>query len=498
MGLGLLSDSVYIDLRKRGADTFATFSSEDSALPAEDFDKWVQRGRYVQHAECLRPPQAPARQHSAFEYVAKRGRRVRKSVIGYIMGDGEYCENTEALRKTEFDALWTRMSLAGATTATTAAKEAMFGCFMSCNGGLVMKMSKEEDVKQKACSEAIHWIPVLFSPPSQNTEQCHFYPSGNEDLKRSACFWGNCIDVTAPHSTIWPSFLKTVKRTIDPLIGKPYDIDETLFDDVLNPTPMHTAMQETYAMHCGGKATVWVSCAEDVTAMRNTLRALFGYNEEISVVEVHVSTEVDYMNVVDALELLLEDWEEGLCRSHARDFLAPYTTVRSDVTVDPGQREERDVEADPQIRQVSVVVSGTAGGNQKDSQSGLLLNVGDESYYLLEYSNYVNSASGAGTTKFFHKSKVELRPVTVEGADGALKAVAGWKGKYRSIKVNGQEYQMTAGRPLARWSAARAKTEMALVASKYDKFATEDENLCHVIQGEVRDAMGIFHDEFAD
>lgn len=289
MGLGLLADSVYIDLRKRGENTFETFSTDGSALATEDFEKWVQRGRYVQHAKCHpdRPPQAPGRQHPSFEYVAtaaarrRRGRReARRGITSYIMGSGEYCENTEALRKTEFDNLWTRISQAGSTSASTEAKEALFNCYMACSGGLIMKLSDAEDEKHKACSEAVHWLPVLFSQAAENVEECHFYPSGNADLKRSACFWGNCIDIMPPHALIWPSFLVTAKRTIDPLIGKNYEIDESLFDDVLNPTPMHSVMQETFAMHCGGRARVHVSSAEDVTGMRNTLRALFGYVPE--------------------------------------------------------------------------------------------------------------------------------------------------------------------------------------------------------------------------
>ena len=82
-------------------------------------------------------------------------------------------------------------------------------------------------------------------------------------------------------------------------------------------------------------------------------------------VEFHISTEVDYMNVVDAVELLLEDWEEGLCRSVSRDFLTPYTTVRSELGERPGGKKDTDVEADPQIRHVSVVVAPNAGSKSQ-------------------------------------------------------------------------------------------------------------------------------------
>lgn len=338
MGVGLQSDSVYMDVQKRGDKLFMPFSGDGAALASEDFARWIDKGRYVFNEECVRPPQVAQRQSAGYEYTYRREERRRErrqlgDLFAFVMGSDPYCKGTLAAREKEFEAMWQRISTtigarAGNRKSDDEIKGALTRCYMSCSGGLVDKVNKDSEEKHRACSEAIHWLPVLFSAGDEAVDSCHFYPQKSEDLQRSACFWGKCIDTSDVHASIWPSWGLQLDRKIDDtFFKKNLTVRETLFDEVMNPSPMHQVLQETYAMHCGGKATIWVSHPGEITGMRDTLRALMGYNTKISHVELQITSVEEKFDIIDAVENLRDDWQVSLCRSHSREFLAPFVVV---------------------------------------------------------------------------------------------------------------------------------------------------------------------------
>ena len=339
MGVGLQSDSVYIDVQARGEKLFIPFATDSAALSSTDFARWIDKGRYVFNEKCVRPPQASLRQSAEFEYTYRREERRRdrrglKDLYTFVMGSGPYCEGTLEAREKEFEAMWQRISTTtGARTGNRRSsgddfKSSLMRCYMSCSGGLIDKYNDESEEKHRACSEAVHWAPILFSKGDETVDSCHFYPQKSPDLQLSACFWGNCIDTADLHASVWPSWGLSLDRAIDAtMFRKNMTVKETMFDEVLNPSPMHSALQETYAMHCGGKATVWVSHPGEITAMRNTLRALMGYNTRISHVEFQITSEAKEFDIVDSIEGMRDDWQVSLCRSHSREFLAPFVVV---------------------------------------------------------------------------------------------------------------------------------------------------------------------------
>lgn len=349
MGVGLQSDSVYMDVQKRGEKLFIPFSGDGAALASEDFARWIDKGRYVFNEKCVRPPQVAQRQSAGYEYTyrreerrkrreareAEKGRRGLKDLYAFVMGSDPYCEGTLEAREKEFEAMWQRISTtigarAGSRRSDDEIKGALTRCYMSCSGGLLDKLGSSDDSeeKHKACSEAVHWMPILFSGGGETVDACHFYPQKSEDLQRSACFWGKCIDTADMHASVWPSWGLQLDRKIDATaFKKNMTVRETLFDDVFNPSPMHGVLQETYAMHCGGKATVWVSHSGEITAMRNTLRALMGYNTKISHVELQITSKEEHFDITDAIENMRDDWQVSLCRESSREFLTPFVVV---------------------------------------------------------------------------------------------------------------------------------------------------------------------------
>jgi hypothetical protein len=124
---------------------------------------------------------------------------------------------------------------------------------MSCSGGLLDKVNSDADEKHRACSEAVHWSPISFSGSDKTIDSCHFYPQKSEGLKKSACFWGKCIDTSDTHAAMWPSWGLQLNRKIDdPIFNKNLTVRETMFDEVLNPSPMHGARfpTEIYTRGC--------------------------------------------------------------------------------------------------------------------------------------------------------------------------------------------------------------------------------------------------------
>ena len=100
-------------------------------------------------------------------------------------------------------------------------KGSLTRCYMSCSGGLLDKVDSDADEKHRACAEAVHWNPITFSASDKTVDSCHFYPQKSEELQKSACFWGNCIDTSDMHAAVWPSWGLQLNRQIDdPIFNK--------------------------------------------------------------------------------------------------------------------------------------------------------------------------------------------------------------------------------------------------------------------------------------
>lgn len=64
-----------------------------------------------------------------------------------------------------------------------------------------------------------------------------------------------------------------------------------------------------------------------MTAMRDTLKALMGYNQDVSHVELQITSLSEKFDIIDAIELLRDEWVMALCRDSSREFLTPYVVV---------------------------------------------------------------------------------------------------------------------------------------------------------------------------
>ena len=267
--------------------------------------------------------------------------QAKRQILGGIFGD-DFCEESEDERRATYDRLWGRLEpffggpgLASPPAGYTphvreAAAAALDVCFNTCtSGGAISQLFNRGTVRaqEAACDEAVHWLPPRFSPEGGSVTTCSFYPQGNQELKVSACFWGNCVDETALYALLMPAFWGVYSPPVESDFDQEVPADpEPLFDRVKNPTRIRQAMQQTFAMHCAGAVTVYIDDADDLKDMRHTLVALMGYNKHISIVEFKLGEVTDPFPITDALENLIVDWQDSLCREFSRvrsDQLTP-------------------------------------------------------------------------------------------------------------------------------------------------------------------------------
>eukprot|EP00039_Didymoeca_costata_P029624 m.25565 g.25565 ORF g.25565 m.25565 type:complete len:1294 (-) comp7717_c0_seq1:1991-5872(-) len=679
MGIKLYPDGVYIDLRKRDRrGTMVSLGAADgSVVDSESFQNWVDEGRYIQNEVCANrwgteiKFSPPRRQNPLYTYqiTSSTGSRHRRGVLDYVFGDSEFCKTTQDARMQEMNELWARLLPAIQAQSGGRARDdiykALRQCFLACSGGLLDRGSDEEEEKKQACSELVHWLPIGFGGSQDSRgkiEQCHIYPYKNQDLKKSACFWGNCIDETDLHAALWPSFSKGVAVThagcfyrlsgsqdrirgtdacgsgawqasrgsrthngidivtipgqniqapfacrvvrqknpytetkggvlytgveiqgtgdwseyratifyitlksgiigttlnagavlgtaqnTDPICSSmtnhihleitksgstvnpapylcngeqgttteeqsilsqgmqmaeslfedgQYDEPETLFDDILNPTPMHSILQETFAMHCAGKVTVWVQSEEEIRGLQPTLLALFGYNRDVSAIEMQIPITYapdgggNYYWVIDSLEHMLDMWQNTLCRSHSREFLAPYT-VETDYD---RFNTRKSGAASPAIQRVSVIFkpksSGTSVDDQLDSASAVLIET-VKSVYVLQFTS-----SGGSTLTV--QSRVLVKPTELKFIDDEAKTYGAWPGEYFKIEFEGETFYKSRGRPVLGWTVEQARASMVESMSLVENEKTTVDFEPHVAQTTLRRTMGIFHHTFND
>jgi hypothetical protein len=510
LGLELSGDAIYMDVRPyTGGNVIEAYASDGAPIGDEDFKRWIEKGRYVRHKECRRPPQIPVRQGPSYKYVA-RSRRARLRSARGLFGD-DFCEESKEARVQEFEELWARVTaVINDNKIDGNVKEALKTCFMLCGGGLVSSVTTDvEEEKHKACSEAVHWLPVSITKGNKpiasrenSMENCHFYPTNNEDLEKAACYWGNCIQGSDLFRVLQPSFdAKFTHEVAGGLLGLGKEINETamLFDDESNPTPPVRAKQETMAMHCTGRAPGWAKTDAEVNAMRGTLVALFGYNPHVSVVEMQVPDDTegnDYYHVTDALENWLDQWEDDLCRDSSREFLTPYTVIHG---LDRFSETDNKIAADPEIKTVSVVFfemewspETAIGDAQSASHSGLLLET-TRGNFLLDFHLNADTETVEKISPV-NDGTVVLRAVAPKYTDANFAARNGWAGEYQMLRLDDKVWYRSHPRALTGWTVELAVQSMRNGINR--EASINNWEACHVAQERLRTKMLLFKHRF--
>ena len=156
-------------------------------------------------------------------------------------------------------------------------------CIRCSRGGLIAGLfSAAWTEKERACDQAVHWLPITFSPPQEHLEACTFYPHGHVELRQSACFWGTCIDETNVAQVILPPFRGTFTTPVDSgVAGAGATTEQTdpepLFDSVNNPSPVLQVLQRTFAMY-GNVDIVFGPFLESLSTTPPRTRQKSGYS----------------------------------------------------------------------------------------------------------------------------------------------------------------------------------------------------------------------------
>ena len=188
-------------------------------------------------------------------------------------------------------------------------------CAMTCDDGELHGRfaSQGGRVKTAACNALVHWLPYRLH---LDDSSCHLAAPGSSRMQKNACFWGTCPARTSAYSTLRALFSGSYT-------GDAGGFPQLLYSGGTNPSPVLSQFNVAFGMHCRGRATVWVTDAVEVDAMRDVFRALMAFNRDVNFVDVR-TLQSELLAVTKALEQQIVYWRQSLCKRTARDSIAPY------------------------------------------------------------------------------------------------------------------------------------------------------------------------------
>ena len=288
LGLGLLADSVHVDLRPLGlvdsrpatelVGLVHAFVRDGAAMQHDEFVQWARTVRDQAHLQIRREHSdidfaVPQKQNPAFERDGDAEFRRRRGLFS-----DEFCEESQPRRDEEHKKLYDKVAAKHDALAKTGRplrplndiQAALSRCFTTCDaGGLVGKLGRALGLGAKekiaSCDNMLHWLPFGFANGQEKLEDsCQIYAPGSP-LRASACLMGLCIDQTEIFGILDPAF----SATFTPKEG---DGPEPLFPPDRNPSPVYALLTDLFAMHCGGRVTVWANNADELMSLRKALK----------------------------------------------------------------------------------------------------------------------------------------------------------------------------------------------------------------------------------
>lgn len=127
-----------------------------------------------------------------------------------------------------------------------------------------------------------------------------------------------------------------------PLITATYSKDNTieqLFGGADNPSPLLEIVEQELAWRAEGNVDVYIENAKDVNALRNVLKILMAYNQNVTHIDFHIDPATDQDDVIITLQGKVEQWSGSVCPQWSRLVTTPYTI--HDI---PHERKRRSLE----------------------------------------------------------------------------------------------------------------------------------------------------------
>ncbi|XP_033757592.1 uncharacterized protein LOC117339972 [Pecten maximus] len=365
MGLGLYSDSVFVDMR----DLFEVWIESDSLIPYQgmDFNAYdnfletlhtaaigefyilqgfrlsnisesilffyilsklpidIFRGRIVDpddpveacNLAVIPTKQSPTYLYQLPEILNRRRKRSTPTDVCTPDDSTSFCVSTVSHRNTESELVWTDMNRHYIYhQPSSELYDAIKGCLNEC--GTCLEGSIYER-KHTHCSNMVHWMPYPMLNDDYNVT--NFFSRDKTWSKELACFLPghHCIHKAPAYAKLAPHAYRIYRP--DPQKAQ----SEELYSKEDNPSPLMSILEETYAINAKGKVTFWVEDEVDIKAMEVPLKTVMLYNHDVTLVVIYVRNTISINAVAEVVESFIENMATTGCTLYTRKILAPYS-----------------------------------------------------------------------------------------------------------------------------------------------------------------------------
>ncbi|KAL8564023.1 hypothetical protein ACOMHN_024703 [Nucella lapillus] len=329
IGVGLYNDRVYVDMR----DDFTFWNPSGSfARPSKssvEFKAYITDLFEAANDSRLIEPDSPMeakmlveptlRQSLKYRYVTPerilRGRNAAPEAGECVpKTTTAYCTRSQSFRQKAVNEGWKEAIKKHIYQDPALVKEAFEKCFGTCGTCLSGSVF---DTKMEHCSNFLHWSPFDMAPDGT---AINLFPREQAAMRRCACQGGaHCIE----DSALFLLLVNMFEAKFRPTEGN--SVEEDLFPQTDNPSPVAELLNQLYATHHEGVAKIWIQDDNDITSMKLTLEKLMVYNPNVTEVRIYVN-ETSTEDAVDAvLRNLIMEWTTSMSPTHTREYVAPYS-----------------------------------------------------------------------------------------------------------------------------------------------------------------------------
>ncbi|XP_066265527.1 uncharacterized protein [Branchiostoma lanceolatum] len=344
MGLGLYTDSIFVDMRGEqelwvetsdalpdGMSEDEWFDKTDEYIFASEEDRIIEPDDPISACLDFIPAQMQSPDFDHNRVPAQRRRKRTTSEVCTQTSSTTHCSQTASHRQTEVAHVMravTRLHLEG--DLQDRLQTALEGCLGVC--GTCMEGTLW-DSKVEHCNNFMHWVPILLG--NNETDVTNIHNRNNLALKADACHPGHCI-VEAP---LFSQLVGSVDERYRPDPSK--SAEHEVYSPQENPLPVMDLLYKLYAIHAAGHVKVWVETVEEINMLQNPLEVVLAYNKNVTGVTVYVTDSELVADVETAARKFVEDLGASACNLYTRDTIAPLT-----VEAAPAAKRRRSPEYD--------------------------------------------------------------------------------------------------------------------------------------------------------
>lgn len=332
VGIGLYSDSVFVDIRSPDDDLVWVEKNEliPGGMTLEQYsDHMYKRAELAIQNRIIDPDDfdeacnlaiVPKIQSFDYtyklpEFVLRKRKRRAASNKCVPKSDTDFCLATTKHREAEVNEIWKEMNRKHLYAKDM--RTALEGCFGACGTCLEGSIYDE---KRRHCSILVH--RMNFGTMNDSPDNTNFFARDNMETKKYACTGGHHCLMRAPVFSILAPSIKRLYRP-DPTKS----VEEEIYSSEENPSPLLPLLDELYAIHAKGAVSFWVADEKDMTSMKEPLTVAMMYNKNVTDINIYVTNSISKEPVNALVESYVMEMSTTGCPLYTRETLPPFKVL---------------------------------------------------------------------------------------------------------------------------------------------------------------------------